>query len=140
MTDRLRILGFATALGLTAIFAARAQQSPPPQSTDQQPPTQSSFSLKVNSDIVLTNVVVRDKKTGAVVRGLTAKDFTILENGKQQQISSFDFESVDQVAPLNEATINGQAGTSIFNAKNGLCHKWPLQRNCFWRSPIIKPM
>src|SRR5271155_58975 len=129
MTDRLRILGFATALGLTAIFAARAQQSPPPQSTDQQPPTQSSFSLKVNSDIVLTNVVVRDKKTGAVVRGLTAKDFTILENGKQQQISSFDFESVDQVAPLNEATINGQAGTSIFNAKNGLAKPEELRNH-----------
>src|SRR5271156_976276 len=129
MTDRLRILGFATALGLTAIFAARAQQSPPPQSTDQQPPTQSSFSLKVNSDIVLTNVVVRDKKTGAVVRGLTQKDFTILENGKPQQISSFDFESVDQAAPLNEATINGQAGQSIFNAKNGVARADELRNH-----------
>ena len=82
--------------------------------------SQSSFTLKVNSDLVLTNVVVRDKKTGEVVRGLTANDFTILENGKPQQISSFDFESVDQAAPLNEATITGQAGHSIFNAKTGV--------------------
>jgi VWFA-related protein len=99
----------AIAFSLLAAVAAPAQQSP----------DQSSFTMKVNSDIVLTNVVVRDKKTGEVVRGLTANDFTILENGKSQKISSFDFESVDQVAPLNEATINGQSGKSIFNAKNG---------------------
>ena len=44
--------------------------SPPPQ--DSQP-NNGSYTLKVNSDIVLTNVVVRDKKTGEVVRGLTPK-------------------------------------------------------------------
>ncbi len=82
-----------------------------------QPSTaKSQFTLKVNSDLVLTNVVVRDRKTGEIVRGLTAKDFTILENGKPQHISTFDFESVDQAQPLNEATINGQSGQSIFNA------------------------
>src|SRR5271155_4519691 len=113
MTNRLPVLSLIAALGLAAILGANAQQSP------QQPPDQSSFTLKVNSDIVLTNVVVRDKKTGEVVRGVTQKDFTILEKGKPQQISSFDFESVDQAAPLNEATTNGQAGQSIFNAKNG---------------------
>ncbi len=59
---------------------------------------------------MLTNVVVRDKKTGAMVKGLTEKDFTVLENGKPQQITSFDFESVDQARPLNEATISGKAG------------------------------
>ena len=76
--------------------------------------------LKVNSDLVLTNVVVRDRKTGEVVPGLTAKDFTILENGKPQQISSFDFENVDQAAALKEATISGQSPNRIFGAKNGV--------------------
>src|ERR1700761_8315085 len=70
----------------------------------------SSFTLKVTSDLVLTNVVVRDKKTGEVVRGLTQKDFTVLDNGKPQQIASFDFESVDQATPLDEATISGASG------------------------------
>lgn len=101
---------FALALAFVLTpFAARAQQQP---SAKQTP-----FTLKVNSDLVLTNVVVREKKTGEVVRGLTAKDFTIQENGKPQRISSFDFESVDQAAPLNEATISGK---SIFNAKTGV--------------------
>lgn len=79
--------------------------------------TAGSFTLKVNSDLVLTNVVVRDKKTGEVVKGLKPQDFTILENGKPQRIASFDFESVDQVATLNEATVSGKAvsATNIFN-------------------------
>ncbi len=128
MTIRLQTLTLAAAIAFAGVPATLAQQPPGQQSTNQ-PPSQSSFSLKVNSDIVLTNVVVRDKKTGEVVRGLTAKDFTILENGKAQQLSSFDFESVDQAAPLNEATINGQTGTSIFNAKNGIARPEELRNH-----------
>jgi len=121
MTCRLRPVCLAAIVVLTAVLALCAQQ-PPDQSQNQ------SFTLKVNSDLVLTNVVVRDKKTGEVVRGLTAKDFTILENGKPQQISSFDFESVDQAAPLNEATITGQAG-GIFNAKTGVARPEELRNH-----------
>ncbi len=49
---------------------------------------------------MLTNVVVRDKKTGAVVKGLKASDFTVLENGKPQKIASFDYQNVDEAAVL----------------------------------------
>ena len=38
--------------------------------------------LKVNADLVLTNVVARDAKTGEFVHGLKQSDFTIYENGK----------------------------------------------------------
>ena len=92
------------------------QSQAKPQS--QQQTRQSPFTLKVNSDLVLTNVVVRDKKTGAVVTGLTAKDFSIQENGKPQEIISFDFENVDQAAPLNEATINGKNPNVILGTMN----------------------
>ncbi len=76
-----------------------------------------SFTLKVNSDLVLTNVVVRDKKTGEAIKGLKASDFTILEAGKPQRIATFDYESVDQVAALNEGTVSGVAAdaTSLLN-------------------------
>ncbi|MDE3200013.1 MAG: VWA domain-containing protein [Acidobacteriota bacterium] len=70
---------------------------------------QAQFVIKANADLVLTNVVVRDKKTGEVVRGPTQKDFKIYENGKQQRISSFDFQSVEMATPLNEATVSGLA-------------------------------
>jgi VWFA-related protein len=85
------------------------------QQQDQQ---NQSFTLKVNSDIVLTNVVPRDKKTGQIVKGLKQSDFTITENGKPQQVTSFDFESVDEAAALNEASISGKSGNSIVLGKS----------------------
>jgi VWFA-related protein len=69
-----------------------------------------TFTMKVQTDIVLTNVVVRDKKTGEVVKGLKQGDFTILENGKPQTIASFDYQNVDVAAVLREnATVTGKA-------------------------------
>ena len=70
------------------------------------------YVLRSESDLVLTNIVVRDSKTGEVVTGLKQSDFTVLEDGKPQQISSFDFESVDMAKPLNEATISGLASSA----------------------------
>ena len=83
------------------------------------------FTLRVNSDLVLTNVVVRDKKTGQIVRGLTAKDFTILENGKPQQIHTIDFQSVDAVTTPSEGTVSGAsaAAVPVFDAKGSIDEK-----------------
>jgi VWFA-related protein len=84
----------------------------------QQPDASGTFTMKVQSDIVLTNVVVRDKKTGEVVKGLKASDFTILENGKPQKIASFDYQNVDEAAILREkSTVVGKA--SIADLVNG---------------------
>ncbi|HYK37273.1 VWA domain-containing protein [Alloacidobacterium sp.] len=88
------------------------------QQTQQQDQQSEAYTLKVNSDLVLTNIIVRDKKTGQIVKGLKQSDFTITENGKPQQITSFDYESVDEAAALNEATISGKAGNSIVLGKS----------------------
>jgi VWFA-related protein len=107
-------------IAATAALALMAPARPQDQQPQQQPADQSStFTLKVNSDLVLTNVVVRDKKTGQVIKGLTEKDFTITEDGKPQHIASFDFENVDEAAALNEATINAAAPNGVFGAKTG---------------------
>ena len=80
------------------------------QGANGQGASQPTFTLKVDSNIVLTNVIVRDKKTGEVVKGLKASDFTVLENGKPQRVASFDYQSVDQAAVLAEkATVSGSA-------------------------------
>ncbi len=115
----------AVIAGLALLASAR------PQDQTQQPPntTSSTFTLKVNSDLVLTNIVVRDKKTGQVVKGLTEKDFTITEDGKPQHIASFDFESVDQAAALNEATINASAPNGVFGAKSGTATQEELRNH-----------
>ena len=103
----------ATALAMTLLLVMPLHAQEPTQGNDQS----GGFVLRTESDLVLTNVVVRDAKTGEVIRGLKQNDFTILENGKAQQISSFDFESVDMAHPLNEATISGLA--SAARSKSG---------------------
>lgn len=100
----------AAALLVSSAPAARAQNRQPAakQNANQDQSTaDTGFVLRINADLVLTNVVARDAKTGQFVRGLTAKDFTVYENGKKQQISSFDYQSVDMAKPLNEATVSG---------------------------------
>ena len=74
-----------------------------------QDPQQGGYVIKMNGELVLTNVVARDARTGEIVHGLKAGDFHIWENGKPQQISTFDFQSVDMAKPLNEATVSGLA-------------------------------
>jgi VWFA-related protein len=83
-----------------------SQPTAPAQNSQQQ---SGGFVMKVNAELVLTNVVARDTKTGELVRGLKQSDFSVYENGKQQQIATFDFQSVDMAAPLNEATVSGLA-------------------------------
>jgi len=67
--------------------------------------------IEVTSELVLVNVVARDKK-GNLVRDLKKEDFTLFEDGKKQDISTFDFENVDelQTAGAAETTVSGVAG------------------------------
>ncbi len=114
------------AMTMPAALPVSAQSPPQTQSAPQaqpQPQTQSGpvetqvsdtpqgggFVLRANADLVLTNVVARDAKTGQLVTGLKQSDFKIYENGKEQSIDAFDFESVDMATPLNEATVSGLA-------------------------------
>ena len=63
-------------------------------------------------DRVLTNVVVRDKKTGAIIKGLKESDFTITEDKKPQKITSFDYQNVDEAVSLAEkGTVSGATTT-----------------------------
>jgi VWFA-related protein len=99
------VAGFA----LLALAAAGAPPLPAQQSTPVNSTPQGGFMLKANAELVLTNVVARDAKTGELVKDLKQGDFKIYENGKEQQISTFDFESVDMATPLQEATVSGLA-------------------------------
>jgi VWFA-related protein len=100
------------------------------QQTQSAPVADGSFVLKANSELVLTNVVARDAKTGEPVRELKQSDFTVYENGKQQKIASFDFQNVELAAPLNEATISGlAAGVSGNGVKAAVVTKPEELRN-----------
>ena len=115
-TQRLVAVGAAVALALPSAQPAPAQSPGQAANAQPQPVQQGGFVMKVNAELVLTNVVVRDAKTGELVRGLKQSDFSVYENGKPQQIAAFDFQSVDMARPLNEATVSGlAAGASSAN-------------------------
>jgi VWFA-related protein len=100
---------FAVLLSITLAGAPLAAQNAEPTSDAQQP----GYTFKVSSELVLVNVVVRDK-SGNLVRDLKRDDFTVLEDGKPQQVLSFDIEKPDSViapAPQSgpeQATIQGE--------------------------------
>jgi VWFA-related protein len=93
------------------------QPAAPQQPAPQQPDTAQlsgqaggkTYTIGMNANIVLTNVVVRDKK-GALVKDLKPSDFQIFEDKKPQRISTFDYQNVDEAAVLAEKnTVSGQA-------------------------------
>ena len=76
--------------------------------TAQQTGGNTGYRISVNSELVLVNVVVKDKQ-GNFVRDLTLDDFTVLEDGKPQRITSFDYENIDSAAITNAPSGPAQA-------------------------------
>ncbi len=97
----------APSLGQQA--SQQSQQQSEAEAQTKPPAT----SIRVTSELVLANVVVRDKK-GNLVRDLKKEDFTLFEDGKKQDISTFDFENVDQLetAGAAEKTVTGEAAAT----------------------------
>lgn len=85
------VLAAGVALAVSSDQPAGAQQEGRP-------------TFRVGTTTVSVDVVVRDR-SGNIVRGLTAADFTVLEDGRPQQIETFTFqEIVDQPRQPLEAT------------------------------------
>jgi VWFA-related protein len=62
------------------------------------PAEQGQFTFRAQTEIVLVNVTVRDK-SGRFVRDLKASDFKMQEDGKPQEILSFDVENIEALPP-----------------------------------------
>ncbi|HEY6307068.1 MAG TPA: VWA domain-containing protein [Candidatus Angelobacter sp.] len=99
-----------TAVALTAalLTSASSQQTATQQPQQSQAAGQGSFKFRVESELVLVNVVARDKQ-GKPVIDLKMTDFTILEENKPQKISSFDFENLD-TTPMTARSGPSQIG------------------------------
>jgi VWFA-related protein len=65
-----------------------ARQPPPPPETPR-------FESSAGVTIVSVDVVVRDS-AGNIVRGLTAKDFVVSEDGRPQKIETFSFQEISE--------------------------------------------
>jgi VWFA-related protein len=85
-------IGFA--ICLLAPLALLAQIQPPPVT---EASAGSTTTIHAETRIVLVDTVVTDKK-GNYIRDLTAKDFKVWEDNKEQPIKSFSFEE-DTASP-----------------------------------------
>jgi VWFA-related protein len=81
-----------------------------PLAQQPQKRSQPGYVVRVSTELVLVNVVARDKR-GNLLRDLKKEDFTVYEDGQKQQLSSFDFENVDELATAGAAgeTVSGTA-------------------------------
>jgi VWFA-related protein len=95
---------------LLATLSAEAQtigQNATPGNTDVT-------TLSVRSQIVIETVVVRDKK-GNTIDGLTAKDFTITEDGVPQTIRFCEPQSMPSTLSDVPLTLSGPEDIKIYN-------------------------
>jgi VWFA-related protein len=86
-----RIVLLAGLLGVGGAVSQAQQQ-------DAQPAADSGSVIRTETKLVLVDAVVTDKK-GAYISDLTAKDFKVWEDKKEQSIKSFSFEA-DPNSPL----------------------------------------
>src|SRR5215468_7838940 len=109
MLRRFITLAFSCALLAQPPLALFAQQASVPRSAP---------AIRATTELVLVNVVARDKK-GNLVRDLKQQDFTVLEDGQKQQVSSFDFENIDEMTVAGQTlpTATGLAGAATVSAK-----------------------
>ncbi|HUR36876.1 MAG TPA: VWA domain-containing protein, partial [Terriglobales bacterium] len=125
---------FAAYVTLIALLCPAMPAQASAQTPAQKPaPAERDFTFKVTSDLVLVNVVARDKK-GNLITDLKRDDFTLMEDSKPQKISSFDIENTEMAslpevvtaAPAEagpaqaaaEAKTKVQAPTSSVSLKN----------------------
>jgi VWFA-related protein len=90
-------------LAMLLVFALLRAALPAQQPAD--------YTLRVQTDLVLVNVTVRDK-SGNIVRGLKPEDFTILEDNKPQKVVSFDVENIDAIVNQDVAQAKPLTGPS----------------------------
>ena len=103
----------------TAAFAVTAVLSSGPsaqQAAPAAPPAQPAAPAQApqpvfrsRREVITVDAIVRDK-SGAVVRGLTAEDFEVREDGKPQQVLNFSFEEIRDKAPARVETAELLAG------------------------------
>ncbi len=78
---------------------------------------QQEYKFRVQSDLVLVNVTVRDK-SGNIVTNLKPEDFTILEDNRPQKVVSFDIENIDAVANQDVAQALPLPGSPTANSSS----------------------
>jgi len=94
----------------TTTLLALALVAPPPA---QQPPQQAQPIFRSGAQLTVETVTVKDK-AGKPIEGLTAKDFSITEDGVPQTISFVEFQRVPNASdPLQAAVAESAAPAAV---------------------------
>src|ERR1700761_6484826 len=92
-----------------AVGVASAQQT----GQNAAPETAGTFTLSVKTQLVVETVVVKDKK-GNPIEGLTAKDFTLTEDGVPQTIRFCEHQELPKTPDALPATPRGDEDIHIY--------------------------
>ena len=87
----------AISIALIFLLLAGAQQPAQTPAQTPQPAANGVVKFQANTQLVVETVSVKDKN-GKPVEGLTAKDFTITEDGVAQTISFCEFQKLDELS------------------------------------------
>lgn len=87
------------ALSALVVAAQQPQAPPPPAGADQSTAHQSSATIRVQTEVAIEEVTVKDK-SGNPIPNLKASDFVLTEDGVPQTISFVEYQ---EIAPLSNA-------------------------------------
>src|SRR4051794_20134925 len=105
---RLLIAAFVVAAFTPA--GPSAEQQPPAGTPAPVAPVQSPGGVfRTRREVITVDAIVRDK-SGAIVRGLTAADFEVREDGRPQEVLNFSFEEIKDKPPAAIETADLLAG------------------------------
>jgi VWFA-related protein len=83
---------------LLSWMLASAQQAPPaPQQASPVPSTKNTYKFEASTQLIVEDVIIKDK-SGNPLTGLKAKDFVVFEDGKPQEISFCEFQTLEDTA------------------------------------------
>jgi VWFA-related protein len=92
--------GYLLWFSFAAFAASPLSAQTPPTTEASKPPRTSTSAIKVETRVVLLDVVVTDHR-GETIPNLRQEDFQVTENGKPQTLSAFDEHSRHNSPPLD---------------------------------------
>ncbi|HLY60998.1 MAG TPA: VWA domain-containing protein [Terriglobia bacterium] len=105
-----RIIAAGFVIALSAVSLAAPQQI----GQNAQPDVKATATIKASTQLVVETVVVKDKK-GNPIQGLTAKDFTVTEDGAPQTISFCEYQELSGTLSKAQATPSEREQITIYD-------------------------
>ena len=117
--QHLKLWSFTTAMmgrlsTVVLLFVAVAGARPQQVGQNQKPGEAQGFTIKVQSNLVVEAVEVKDKQ-GHFIQGLTAKDFVLTEDGVPQTIKFCEHQNLSETAKPLPAMTSATESVTVYN-------------------------